>query len=138
MVDRLEQHIGFYRDALNVRTRRQELLASNIANADTPHFKARDLDFKAALGIARGRPGALAVPPVDLMRTRPGHLDGSGTAPYAAAMRYRAEYQGAVDGNTVNMDVERAAFAENALHVDALITFVNRRLSGLMTAIKGQ
>jgi len=138
MLDRLEQHIGFYRDALNVRTRRQELLASNIANADTPHFKARDLDFKTAFGIARGGSGPLAVPPVELARTQPGHLDGSGTGLYAAAMRYRTEHQGAVDGNTVNMDVERAAFAENALHVDALITFVNRRLSGLMTAIKGQ
>lgn len=138
LLDRLEQHIGFYRSALNVRTQRQELLASNIANADTPHFKARDLDFKSALGIALGRPGAAAAAPVELARTQAGHLAGINDAPFGAALKYRAEYQGAVDGNTVNMDVERAAFAENALHVEALITFINRRFSGLETAIKGQ
>jgi len=136
MVDRLEQHIGFYRNALNVRTQRQELLASNIANADTPHFKARDLDFKAALGMALGRAGSAA--PLDLARTSAQHLGDTASRPFGAAIRYRTEFQGAVDGNTVNMDVERAAFAENTLHVDALITLINRRFRGLETAIKGQ
>jgi len=138
MVDRLENHIAFYRSALKVRTARQELLAANIANADTPHFKARDLDFKSALGMALGRPGAAAIAPVELARTQPGHLPGASEGPFAQAIKYRAEYQGAVDGNTVNMDVERSAFAENSLHIEALITFINRRFSGLEAAIKGQ
>jgi flagellar basal-body rod protein FlgB len=138
MVDRLEQHVGFYRTALNLRTHRQELLASNIANADTPHFKARDIDFKSALGAALGGAGADAAAPLDLARTNTGHLAGEGGAPYDAFAKYRAEYQGAVDGNTVNMDVERAAFAENALQVEAMITFINKRFQGMERAISGQ
>jgi flagellar basal-body rod protein FlgB len=138
MIDRLEDHLGFYRTALNLRSHRQELLASNIANADTPHFKARDMDFKSALTTALGRAGADAGAPLDMARTQAGHLAAEGGAPYGAAVKYRAEYQGAVDGNTVNMDIERAAFAENALQVEALITFINGRLRSMQTAISGQ
>ncbi|WP_126444165.1 flagellar basal body rod protein FlgB [Sulfuricystis multivorans] len=136
MIDRLEQDLSFFRHALGVRGYRQELLASNIANADTPHYKARDLDFKAALGAALGT--MPTVPPVRLARTQPGHLGGNGAPPFAGAMRYRAEYQGAVDGNTVNMDVERAAFAENALQIEALISFVNHRFRSMQAALQGQ
>jgi flagellar basal-body rod protein FlgB len=73
-----------------------------------------------------------------MARTRAGHLPGDGEAPYAAMTQYRAEYQGAVDGNTVNMDVERSAFAENALQTEALIMFINKRFEGLQRAINGQ
>lgn len=136
MIDRIEQDLSFFRNALGVRGYRQELLASNIANADTPHYKARDLDFQAAFGAALGRPPV--VPPVTLARTQPGHLGGDGTSPYAGAVRYRAEYQGAVDGNTVNMDVERAAFAENAMQIEALITLVNHHFRTMTAALQGQ
>ena len=138
MIDRLEQDLNFTRTALGVRGYRQELLASNIANADTPYFKARDIDFKSALGAALGRAGADAASPLAMTRTRAGHQAGTGDTPYGAATKYRAEYQGAVDGNTVNMDVERAAFAENALQVEALITFINSRFRTMSTAIQGQ
>lgn len=138
MVDRLEQHVGFYRTAMNLRTHRQELLASNIANADTPHYKARDIDFKSALGAALGGTGADGAAPLELARTSAGHQAGDGAGPYDAFAKYRAEYQGAVDGNTVNMDVERSAFAENALQVEAMITFINKRFQGLERAISGQ
>ncbi|MFN3884958.1 MAG: flagellar basal body rod protein FlgB [Rhodocyclaceae bacterium] len=136
MIDRLEQDLSFFRHALDVRGYRQELLASNIANADTPHYKARDLDFRAALGVAQGK--AIVVPPVTLARTQPGHLGGDGALPYAGALRYRAEYQGSVDGNTVNMDVERAAFVENAMQIEALITIVNHRFRNMAAALQGQ
>jgi len=136
-LDRLEDSLRTYRTAIGVRSHRQELLASNIANADTPHFKARDIDFKSALATALGAAGA-EMGPLDLARTQRGHLGGDGANPYAAAVKYRAEYQGAVDGNTVNMDVERAAFAENAVQVEALITFINKRFEGLQRAINGQ
>ncbi|MEW6164197.1 MAG: flagellar basal body rod protein FlgB [Pseudomonadota bacterium] len=138
MIDRLEQDLSFYRTALNLRSHRQELLASNIANADTPHFKARDLDFKSALGAALGRADSDSAPPLNLDRTRAGHMAGESEAPYGVAVKYRAEYQGAIDGNTVNMDVERSAFAENALQVEALITFINGRFRTMQTAIQGQ
>lgn len=136
MIDRLEQDLSLLSNALRARTVRQEMLASNIANADTPHFKARDLDFKSALGTAMGTRGGVA--PATLARTQSGHLGDAGAATYGGAAQYRAEYQGAVDGNTVNMDVERAAFAENAMQVEALITFVNKRFEGLQRAIQGQ
>jgi flagellar basal-body rod protein FlgB len=138
MIDRLEQDLNFTRTALGVRGYRQELLASNIANADTPNFKARDIDFKSALGVALGNAGADAAAPLAMTRTRAGHQAGAADTPYGAATQYRTEYQGAVDGNTVNMDVERAAFAENALQVEALITFINNRFSTLNAAIRGQ
>jgi flagellar basal-body rod protein FlgB len=138
MIDRIDREIGSQRTALNLRSYRQELLASNIANADTPHFKARDLDFKAALGAALGARGAAAGGQLALAQTRAGHLAAEGGAAAGAGVQYRAEYQGAVDGNTVNMDVERAAFAENALQLEALIGFINHRFRSMQSAIQGQ
>ena len=142
MIDRLEQDLSSIRSALGARGYRQELLASNIANADTPHYKARDIDFKAAfstaLGAAQGARNASSVAPVTLERTQAGHLGGGNASPYGGAVKFRAEYQGAVDGNTVNMDVERAAFTENALQVEALITFINGRFRTMQAAIQGQ
>ncbi|MBL8489965.1 MAG: flagellar basal body rod protein FlgB [Rhodocyclaceae bacterium] len=136
MIDRLDSELSLQRTALNARAYRQELLASNIANADTPHYKARDLDFRSALAAAQGaRDGNGSVA---LARTSAGHLPGADDGPWSGALRYRTEFQGAVDGNTVNMDVERAAFAENAMQMEALITFVRGRLRDLGTAIQGQ
>lgn len=132
MLDRLDSELNFTRTALNLRSYRQELLASNIANADTPHYKARDIDFKSALGNAMsGRTqGSLA-----LARTSGKHIGSPEETPYGAALQYRAEYQGAVDGNTVNMDVERSAFAENAVHTEALISFVRDRFQQMSAAL---
>ena len=132
MIDRLDSELSFSRNALNLRTYRQELLASNIANADTPHFKARDIDFKSALaGMMSGKNlGSL-----DLSRSSPAHLSASGVSPYGAGVKYRSEYQSAVDGNTVDLDIERSAFAENAVHVEALLTFVRSKLTDLKSAI---
>lgn len=138
MIDRLDQDLRFTRTALNLRGYRQELLASNIANADTPHFKARDIDFSAALANALGGAGADAAAPLELARTNAGHLAGEGGAPHGASVKYRTEYMGAVDGNTVNMDIERAAFTENAMHMEALMSFVSGRLRTMNSAIQGQ
>jgi flagellar basal-body rod protein FlgB len=135
MFDRLETELRPQRAALGIRAYRQELLASNIANADTPNYKARDIDFKTAFaGALSGRvEGSL-----DLSRTTAKHLPGADGNPYAGALRYRTEYQSAVDGNTVNMDIERSAFAENALQVEAMLTFINGRFRTLQSAIQGQ
>jgi flagellar basal-body rod protein FlgB len=138
MIDRLEQDLSFTRAALGLRSQRQELLASNIANADTPHYKARDIDFKAALANAVGARGVQALAPVQLARTHASHQGAVGGNLVAVSAQYRTEYQGAVDGNTVNMDIERAAFAENAMQAEALMTFINRRFRTMSTAIQGQ
>ena len=133
MLDRLDRELTFSRNALNLRSYRQELLASNIANADTPYYKARDIDFKSALGdtLAGRTDGALA-----LARTSDRHVPGVDASRYGAALKYRTEYQGAVDGNTVNMDIERSAFAENAMHTEALITFVRDQFQQMNLAMQ--
>lgn len=134
MKSQLDAALRFHQTALNVQARRQEVLASNIANADTPHYKARDIDFKAALKGAMGnRPAPLA-----LAVTAHNHVAGSASNPIDRHAGYRTELQSSVDGNTVNMDVERAAFAENSIHYEASINFINGLLRGMQTAISGQ
>ena len=135
MINQLNDALGFQQRALSLRAYRQEVLASNIANADTPHYKARDLDFKASLqGALAGMGGRGGQ--VDLARTSPGHLGAGGSAPGGVRLLYRAESQSSVDGNTVDMDVERAAFAENALQYEASITFINGMLRTLQSAMQ--
>ena len=131
--DRIESLLQVQRRALAAQTYRQELLASNIANADTPNYKARDIDFKDVFQ------GALAARGVALARTSPRHLGGD-SAPngLGGAVKFRTEYQPNVDGNTVNMDVERAAFAENATRMEASLTFVRGQLTTLQQAMQSQ
>ena len=112
-----------------------DVVPFDIANADTPNFKARDIDFKTAYNSAlSGRSeGGLS-----MNRTAAMHLPGTDSSPLAGALRYRTEYQSAADGNTVNMDIERAAFAENAIQMEAMMTFINGRFRTLQSAVQGQ
>lgn len=135
MISRLDQEINFTRNALNLRTYRQELLASNLANADTPNYKARDFDFKTALS---GSMGGATVGDVQMSRTAAGHLDAAVGGMPGVSVQYRGEYQGSVDGNTVNADIERSAFAENAVHVEALLTFIREQVKTMNLALQGQ
>jgi flagellar basal-body rod protein FlgB len=130
----LDNALRFHQTALNLRAQRQELLAGNIANADTPNYKARDMEFGSALsGALLGRVGK----PIALATTGPGHIAGSGVAS-ASQLMYRSEDQASVDGNTVNMDAERAAFAENSVQYEASITFINGLLKTMQQAVQGQ
>lgn len=139
MIDRIDDQLRIQRAALGALTYRQELLASNIANADTPHFKARDIDFKGALEAAvAGRTGG-GVAGVAIAATSPRHI-GAATGPssgaaFARAVGYRTEFQPNVDGNTVNMDIERSAFAENALRLEAALTFITGNFRTLQLAM---
>lgn len=132
MNDRIGEHLKVQRSALNILVQRQEMIASNIANADTPHYKARDIDFKEALAnrLAGGRGQNLG-----LALTSRGHIAGFAEASTPVAMKYRNEFQPGVDGNTVNMDVERAAFAETALRLEAALTFVRGSFKDMQTAM---
>jgi flagellar basal-body rod protein FlgB len=133
VIDRIEAHLQVKRSALNLRAYRQELLASNIANADTPNYKARDIDFKGALAgqLAGHTEGSLG-----LVRTSSRHLSTESSQTLGIPLKYRTEYQPNVDGNTVNMDVERAAFGENGVQMEALLTFVRGDLTTLQNAIQ--
>jgi flagellar basal-body rod protein FlgB len=120
--------------ALKVRSTRAELIANNLANADTPDYKARDIDFRAALANTGASQGG-----VQLATTRANHLGGTGLgAGGTAAEQYRVPLTPSLDGNSVDVQVEQAAFAENSVRYQATLTFLNSRLRGLMTAITGQ
>lgn len=133
MIDKLDATFRFYQDAANLRAHRQQLIASNIANADTPHFKARDIDFKTALeGASTGARTAM------LITTTPSHI-GSPAAGNSGGepLLYRTAVQGSVDGNTVDMDVERNQFADNAIHYEANLTFISDQIKTMRAAIQG-
>jgi flagellar basal-body rod protein FlgB len=137
MIGKLDNYLRFNETALSLRAQRQELIASNIANADTPNFKARDIDFASAMqgALAKANPAAAA----PLAATSKAHiqpaLDGK-ALPDGTPVLYRGVVQGAVDGNTVDMDVERNQFADNALRYEAGITMINHQIRGLMAAIQ--
>jgi flagellar basal-body rod protein FlgB len=125
-------------DALKLRSKRAELLARNLANADTPGYQARDFDFRQALSAARHEGGA-----VTLATTRTGHLQNGGLQvgdPSTAEpeLLYRVPVAPSTDGNSVDVQLEQAAFAENAVKYQVTLQFVNSKLRGLMTAITGQ
>jgi flagellar basal-body rod protein FlgB len=147
----LDSYLGVHTQALTLEAQRTEVLAANLANADTPNYKARDIDFKAALaaagngasaggatggsaGIGTGS-GTLA-----MTATQPGHLGASADASDAALgtnLKFRVPMAPALDGNTVDTQLEQAAFAENSVRYQATLTFLNARLKELMTAITG-
>jgi len=131
----LDAYLGVHADALKIRGQRTEVLARNLANADTPGYQARDLDFRAALAKAGGVDG-----PVALKTTSAQHLgtaiDAGGET--SASLKYRVPLAPALDGNTVDVQMEQANFAENAVRFQATLSFLSARFRGLMTAITGQ
>jgi flagellar basal-body rod protein FlgB len=130
----LDAYLGVHADALKVRGQRTELLARNLANADTPGYKAQDIDFRAALAAARG-----AEKPVAMRATDNQHLaTASGADDAPASLKYRTPLAPSLDGNTVDVQMEQAAFAENAVRFQATLSFLSARFRGLMTAITGQ
>ena len=138
MIGKLDDYLRFNETALSLRSQRQQLLASNIANADTPNYKARDIDFTAALQGAMAKSG----PPAGVLKaTAPNHMGGGAgnpnVLPNGTPVQYRGTVQGAVDGNTVDMDVERNQFTDNAIRYEAGITMINHQIRGLMAAIQG-
>lgn len=122
---------GVHESALLLRARRMDLLATNLANADTPHYKARDLDFAAALASATDQ-----VPSVTLQATDARHIAPQDEAP-PGAVKYRVPYQPSLDGNTVESDLELSRFAENAVAYQASLMFVNGRIATLKAALSG-
>lgn len=123
---------GIQPQALSLWQRRAEVIAANLANADTPHYPAREIDFRQTLAAAAAPDAPLA-----LARTAEGHLVGKGPADGLAALRYRVPQQPALDGNTVDTDIELAAFAENGIRYQASLTFLDAQVRMLRMAITG-
>lgn len=126
----LDKALGNLPESLTLYGQRSKLLADNIANADTPGYKARDVDFRAALEKAgSGR--------MHLSTTQPGHISAAGTGPTMTETMYRVPTQPALDGNTVDSHVEQSEFTQNAVRYQSTLTFLNGRFKSLMLAIKG-
>ncbi|TVQ74132.1 MAG: flagellar basal body rod protein FlgB [Chromatiaceae bacterium] len=126
-----DKALGIHGEALQVRSRRMELLASNIANADTPNYKARDLDFRQVLK-QQHQPDHLS-----MSRTHAAHLDATGGAGGMGEAMYRVPNQPSLDGNTVDPQLEQAAFAENAVQYQASLDFLSDKFVGLRNAFRG-
>lgn len=124
----LDNPFGIHEQAAAVRNRRLELLAANIANADTPHFKARDLDFKQILSAESAAPMAVT----SARHYETGELENPG------GIVFRVPYNSSVDGNTVEMNVEQAKYGEAAADFQATLSFLERRISGIRKALKGE
>ena len=119
-----------HEQALKLRAFRNQVLSANIANADTPNFKARDVDFSAALSQAKGDGATLRT-------THDRHIRSMSTNSLGADVMYRLPMQPTLDGNTVSVDVEQAAFAENALQYRASLAFLDGKIRTLKYALKG-
>jgi flagellar basal-body rod protein FlgB len=134
----LDTHLGVHAQALRLRELRTELLARNLANADTPGYKAQDLDFRAALAASSGAAEASG----SLRATQARHVGGGESALEPAStdafLRYRTPLAPSLDGNTVDAQLEQAAFADNAVRYQATLQFLSSKFRSLMTAITGQ
>jgi flagellar basal-body rod protein FlgB len=133
----IDSYLGVQQDALNVQSKRMEVLAKNLANADTPNYKAQDIDFRAALAQA-GSAGAS----LPMASTTSGQSIGTstqdGNVDLSSALKYRTPLSPSLDGNTVDVQMEQAKFAENTVRYQATLTFLTGSLKDLMTAITGQ
>lgn len=144
----LDQEFGIHEKALSLRAKRTEILASNLANADTPNYKAKDFDFKAALGEAAKE---INSPSSGVLKTNVNHLSLSSSAFSTSTssiggssiennidIKFRNPLSPSTDGNTVEVNQEQAAFSENALQYQVSLSFLSSRIQNLMTAIKGE
>lgn len=133
LLSKLDQDFDFPTQVLKLRAYRQQLLASNVANADTPNYKAVDIDFEQELKrIAGKNSGALK-----LETTNQKHLQSNTGNALGAKVLYRANAEANIDGNTVNLDVERAKLAENAFRYETTVRNISGQFRGLITAIRG-
>jgi flagellar basal-body rod protein FlgB len=134
MIPRLTDVLNFQTEALVLRSERQRLIASNIANADTPGYVAREMDFATALREATGQ---LATPG-RMSASAAGHLQPAAGARADAQLRYATPSQTNLDRNTVDMDRERASFADNSVKYEATLRFINSSVRTMLDAIRGQ
>lgn len=131
----MDNLFGIHAEALKLRANRAELLAANIANADTPNYKARDINFQQALAQAAHQSGERSA---DLTTTNARHISTATGSAMGTELLYRNPMQPSLDGNTVDLQTERSAFMENSMMYQASLRFLNGKISGLITAIRGE
>jgi flagellar basal-body rod protein FlgB len=137
----IDDYLSVHANALQLRSQRTSILASNIANADTPNYKARDLVFAEVLKQSN-LPNAVRNSKLALndsmQTTNSRHIKTRASTGHSAPIMYRNPEQASLDGNTVDKDLEQARFAENTIRYQASLQFINSRVSGLMRAIRGE
>ncbi|MBS4098229.1 MAG: flagellar basal body rod protein FlgB [Sulfuricella sp.] len=134
MVSHLDTEFKFLQKSLDLRAYRQQVLASNIANADTPSYKSRDFDFSSELDRAMGGQTSK----LEMRTTSSRHLQSKQDNPLGVDLKYRSSVQPSIDGNTVDMDVERSQFTDNALHYQFSVDRISGKVKQLLSAIQGQ
>ena len=133
MLKQMTARMDFHANALLLRAQRQQVLASNIANADTPGYVARDFDFAQALKSVQGGASVSTVALTDARHLRLGSAD-----PRQAEMAYTVQTQPAQDGNSVDLDRERANFVDNSIRYESTLRFINGHVRTMLSAITGQ
>ncbi|MDR7343750.1 flagellar basal-body rod protein FlgB [Pantoea alhagi] len=136
MMDKLDKALNFQQEALNLLTRRQDILASNIANADTPGYLARDIDFSQELkkAVVQGRRQTQSL---TLNLTEKRHIPAAAPAHHRNELLYRIPDQPSADGNTVDMNRERVNFADNNVKYQTSLTLLGSQIKGMMGVIQG-
>jgi flagellar basal-body rod protein FlgB len=143
MLNRLTDSLDFQAQALNLRSERQRLLASNIANVDTPGYVAREMNFAQALRNATGTASGGSLPATPMAATEPGHIGANGgggamNGLTVSTLEYAMPSQTNLDRNTVDMDRERASFADNTVKYEATLRFLGAQVKTTLSAITGQ
>jgi flagellar basal-body rod protein FlgB len=130
-----DKALGISEQALKFRAQRAEVLANNIANADTPNYKARDLDFAAVLEQQSSKTSNGSF---DLQRTDARHIDASGVSVADPSLMYRISTQPSLDQNTVDSQIEQSNYAQNSVDFQASFTLLNSKFKGLISALRGE
>lgn len=131
-----DKALGIHEKALGFRAQRAEVLANNIANADTPHYKARDLEFSSVLAAqaAKGQQGGFG----GVNLTNEKHIAAEGMEIADPSLRFRTPHHASLDQNTVDVQIEQASYAQNAVDFQASFTLLNGKFKGLMSALRGE
>lgn len=134
MLNKLDTFVNFHQQALNIRETRQQILAANIANSDTPHYQARDIDFNAELNKALNNQNHING--VKLQVTNKNHIAIQSPITTNTNLLYRIAYQASADGNTVEMDQERTEFIDNTIHYQSNLTFLGEQFKNVMSVLQ--
>jgi len=134
MVISLDNALGIHSQALSLYSQRSTILAANLANADTPNYKAQDIDFKSILSRAENKHSG----GTKMSATQPGHFGSASSSNFVAERLYREPDQPSLDGNTVEVQKEQAAFTDNSMRYMATLRFITGRVQGMLTALRGE
>lgn len=132
MSNSLDNYLGIHAKSLMIREQRSTQLAQNLANANTPHYKAQDIDFNQTLSKAMSSSASSST----LSASSPKHLEGHATI-FSSTMKYRIPQHASLDGNTVDKDMETVQFTRNALGYQASLTFLDNKIKSMMSALRG-